>query len=106
MLRGLRLAVRGLTACLLLSLPLLLARGLLPVPASLLLGTVGALGVLGGFVAGLLRRIDPLDAARLLDGAAPLMPGPELPHQNLPALPRRLDADRHEVGIDHDPHQL
>lgn len=68
MLRGLRLAVRGLTACLLLSLPLLLARGLLPVPASLLLGTVGALGVLGGFVAGLLRRIDPLDAARLLDG--------------------------------------
>lgn len=68
MLRGLRLAVRGLTACLLLSLPLLLARGLLPVPASLLLGTVGALGVLGGFVAGLLRRLDPFDAARLLDG--------------------------------------
>ena len=68
MLRGLRLAARGFTACLLLGLPLLPARGLLPVPAPLLLGALGTLGVIGGFAVGLLRRLDPFDTARLLDG--------------------------------------
>ncbi|HEU5394879.1 MAG TPA: hypothetical protein VFV36_08745, partial [Candidatus Methylomirabilis sp.] len=68
MLRGLRLAVRGLTACLLVSLPLLLARALLPLAGPSLLGALSLLGLLGGFAVGLLRRLDPFDAARLLDG--------------------------------------
>lgn len=68
MLRGLRLAVRGLTACLLFTLPLLLARALLPLAAPLLLGALGLLGVVGGFAVGALRRLDVFDAARLLDG--------------------------------------
>lgn len=68
MLRGLRLAVRGLTVCLLLSLPLLLARALLPLADAPLLGALGLLGVVGGFAVGLLRRLDAFDVARLLDG--------------------------------------
>ena len=66
-LRGLRLAVRGLACCLFLSLPLLLVRSLLPLWPPLLLGALGTLGLIGGFAVGLLRRLDAFDAARLLD---------------------------------------
>ena len=68
MLRGLRLAVRGLTVCLLFSLPLLLARALLPLVGPPLLGALALLGVVGGFAVGLLRRLDAFDAARVVDG--------------------------------------
>ncbi len=66
-LRGLRLAVRGLACCLFLSLPLLPARGLLPLSPPLLLGGLATLGLIGGFAVGLLRRLDAFDSARLLD---------------------------------------
>ncbi|MBI2080784.1 MAG: hypothetical protein HYT86_03515 [candidate division NC10 bacterium] len=67
-LRGLRAAVRGASLCLLAGLPFLLFRSLLPMPAPLLLAALTGLGAVGGFALGLLRRLDPFDAARLLDG--------------------------------------
>lgn len=67
-LRGLRMAVRGASLCLLAGLPFLPVRSLLPMPAPLLLVALTALGAVGGFALGLLRRLDAFDAARLLDG--------------------------------------